>query len=384
MIQSLYERATFAVRELGRALVPYLRRAVRLAALPWLFFTQIDRRECPLPAWRIAADLSYIFFVLKYFPDNYAACRLWEVPRESWVWYYGSSYNPYPRAQLRRAVQRPQYTALFEDKEVADLLCRGVGLPQPRLLGVLDPDADYRAELPAMVARAGLAAAIVKPVGGAAGRGIVVFESVDGRPRLRGAGVAGDLASFALGSRAVVQEILKPDPALADLAVGALSTVRVVTYLTRDRRLLILGATMRFGVRGSIIDNWSAGGIAVGVDAQTGRLAETGFDKRGRRHVAHPDTGATFAGREVPRWREVLALAERAQRAFGFYRLLGMDVGITDAGPCLIEINAEPDLVFQEQTSGPLLARPGVLAAFADDGLLINARQRRQAALLQG
>jgi hypothetical protein len=383
MIQLLYERSTAAVKEGARALVPYLRRAVRMAALPWLFFTQIDRRECPLPGWRIASDLAYIFFVLKYFPDNYAACRLWEVPRESWVWYYGSSYNPYPRARLRRAVQRPEYTTLFEDKEVADLLCRGVGIPQPRLLGVLDPESDYRAELPAMVARAGLAAAIVKPVCGAAGRGIVVFESVDGLPRLRGAGVEGDLASFELGSRAVVQEILRPDPSLADLTVGALSTVRVVTYLTRDRRLLILGATMRFGVHGSIIDNWSAGGIAVGVDTWTGRLAEAGFDKHGRRHSTHPDTGAIFSSREVPDWCEVLALAERAQRAFGFYRLLGMDVGITDAGPCLIEINAQPDLVFQEQTSGPLLARPGVLAAFADDELLINDQQRSQAARLQ-
>ncbi len=379
MVQTLYERFTVAVRDLGIALVPYLRRAVRMAALPWLFATQVDRDECPLPAWRIAADLLHIFFVLKYYPDNYSACRLWEMPRKDWVNYYGSSYNPYPRARLRRAVQRPEYMILFEDKEVADMLCRSAGLPQPQLLGVLDPDTDYRMELPAMVEGAGLTTAIIKPVAGAAGRGIVVFESVAGNHRVRGIGNEGDLAAFRLESRAVVQEVLRQDPALADLAVGALSTVRVVTYLTRDARVLILGTTMRFGVRGSIIDNWSAGGIAVGVDAETGRLVQAGFDKKGRRHHTHPDTGVAFAGREIPRWREVLALAERAQRAFGFYRLLGMDVGITDAGLCLIEINAQPDLVFQEQTSGPILARPGVLAAFAADDLLINSSQRKLA-----
>jgi glutathione synthase/RimK-type ligase-like ATP-grasp enzyme len=361
-------------------LVPYLRCLGRLAALPWYFATQVNRVECPLPAWRIVSDLLYIFFVLRYYPDNYAACRLWEVPRPSWAWYYGSSYNPFQRARLRREVQRSIYMILFEDKEVSALLCRGADLPQPRLLGILDPATDYRTELQSMVEVAGLARAIIKPVAGSAGRGIVVFEFEGGTQRLRGGHVETDLGEFRLESRAVVQELLVQDPALADLAAEALSTVRVVTFLTRDGRLLVLGATMRFGVQGSFIDNWSAGGVAVGVDVDAGRLAAAGYDKRGRRYFRHPDTEVPFSGREVPRWREVLALAERTQRAFGYYRLLGMDVGITDSGPCLIEINAQPDLVFQEQTSGPILARPGVFAAFAAESLLISPLQRKLAA----
>lgn len=376
MVEGIYERIVYVLRGTDRALKPHLRRLLRLAALPWYYATGIDWRECDVSRLQAASDLFYIFFVLRYYPDNYAACRLWEQPRRDWVRYYGSSYNPYPRHRLQREVQRPEFEILFEDKQVASLLCAGAGLPQPRVFGVVDPGPGLTARVGALLDAAAADAAMLKPVHGSAGQGVVRIER-------RGAGLVvrdgrGEtpLDDYRLQERALLQEVVCSAPEILQLAPGALSTIRVITLLTRAGTVLVLGASMRFGIGASVVDNWSAGGVAVGIDVESGRLHAVGFDKRGRRHLRHPDTGLAFGDTPIPHWSEVLDLARRTQSAFGFFRLFGVDVAVGAGGPCLIEINALPDIVFQEQTSGPIFDRAGVLEAFADYDLLINTKQQ--------
>ena len=100
------------------------------------------------------------------------------------------------------------------------------------------------------------------------------------------------------------------------------------------------------------------------------------YDKRGRRFEAHPTTGVRFEGFQVPYWREVIALSDMVQRAVPAYKMVGLDVALTPEGPRVIEVNANPDLVFQEQTAGPLLRDRLVLEEFARYDLLTNRYQR--------
>ena len=65
------------------------------------------------------------------------------------------------------------------------------------------------------------------------------------------------------------------------------------------------------------------------------------------------------------------------QGCFPFYRLLGLDVAITNGGPVIIEINAFPDFVFMEQGSGPFLRDPLIFEEFAKYGLLYNRLQKK-------
>jgi hypothetical protein len=51
-------------------------------------------------------------------------------------------------------------------------------------------------------------------------------------------------------------------------------------------------------------------------------------------------TGAAIEGFVIPDWAAALAVVTRACRRVPFSRLLGWDVGITAAGPVIVEVNA--------------------------------------------
>jgi hypothetical protein len=315
---------------------------------------------------------------LKCYPDNYSPCRLDEKPREAWSYYYGSTYNPYPRRRLRKEVQRYDYQVIFNDKSVSELVSRGVGLRLPRYFGEIDPSEQYAGKISALfAANAGLNKIIIKPVLGHAGRGIEVAYRGGSQILVKtGAGVVA-LQDYRLQGTAVVQEYIQQHPSIAEISSSSVNTIRLVTLRTKAGEVILVSAAMRFGVGDAHVDNWSAGGIAVGVDHHTGRLMEVAFDKHGNRFRNHPDTNYAFLGFQVPYWEETVEIAKKLQAAANFYKLIGVDVAITPDGPMLIEKNANPDIVFQEQTAGPLLRDPRVLQAFFEYGLLYNDAQLR-------
>ena len=80
----------------------------------------------------------------------------------------------------------------------------------------------------------------------------------------------------------------------------------------------------------------------------------------------------------VPEWERICTAAAAIQKAFPFYRMLGLDIAIDQNGePVLIEINGSPDLAGQEQMSGALLRSKPVLRAFGEYCLLVNRHQRK-------
>jgi hypothetical protein len=180
-----------------------------------------------------------------------------------------------------------------------------------------------------------------------------------------------------LQGRAIVQEYIQQHPKIAEVSSSSVNTIRLVTLWTRSAEVILVSAAMRFGVGSAHVDNWSSGGIAVGVDHHSGRLMEIAFDKHGNRFLNHPDTRQVFQGFQIPYWQEAVEIATKLQTAVNCYKLIGVDVAIAPDGPILIEMNANPDIVFQEQTAGPLLRDRRVLQEFSEYGLLYNDAQRR-------
>jgi Sugar-transfer associated ATP-grasp len=355
-----------------------VRSALRFLALPYCFFFLVNWKECARSAIGVVSDFLYIFFRLKCYPDNYSACRLDEKPRETWSYYYGSTYNPHPRKRLRKDVQRYDYQVIFNDKSVSELVCRGVGLRLPRYFGELEPTEQYARKISTIfMSNEGMNKIILKPVMGHAGRGIdVAYRSGSEIVVKTGASVI-PLNDYRLQSTVIVQEYIQQHSRLAAISSSSVNTIRLVTLWTKAGETILISAAMRFGVGNAHVDNWSSGGIAVGVDHHTGRLMEVAFDKHGNRFHVHPDSKHAFLGFQLPFWEETVAIATKLQEAANFYRLIGVDVAITDDGPMLIEMNANPDIVFQEQTAGPLLRDPRVLREFAEYGLLYNDAQLR-------
>jgi hypothetical protein len=136
--------------------------------------------------------------------------------------------------------------------------------------------------------------------------------------------------------------------------------------------LIVVGAAIRFGVQGCMIDNVSQGGVAVGIDVESGRLIREGYDFANKIHLSHPDNNIVFEGFQIPQWDSVVALAEKLQRSFPYFRLLGHDIAVTVDGPVCIEMNAAYDNVGLEMNYGPILRNDRLREEFNREGLLIN------------
>jgi hypothetical protein len=157
----------------------------------------------------------------------------------------------------------------------------------------------------------------------------------------------------------ILQPAVTNHPDLADLTVGALATVRILTCRDERGGYEATNASFRTSINPkSPVDNLHAGGITASVDLATGRLGQASDLGQGPRfqwYDTHPLTHGQISGRVLPFWPEAVALAERAHAAFGEWVVIGWDVAILADGPCLIEGNKGADLdIIQRSLRAPI------------------------------
>jgi hypothetical protein len=325
----------------------------------------------------LASDLLSWFFSYKTFPSHYGLSRLWEVDRKEWKYYYGSNYLPHQFARLKKTVQPLEYRILFNDKYIMALLCEALDIPIPRTHGTLDPAQDYRSGIASWLASSPAGRLIIKPLYGERGRDIVLAEPAEKGITIRTPRGSMPLGEFTLREKAIVQDVLSQDRRTAAFSTASVNTLRVVTMMTLQDEAIMVNASFRSGVGSAFVDNFSAGGVSVGVDCSKGTMKEFGYDKKSNRYSAHPTSGIVFKRHPVPEWNRVCTMAASIQRAFSFYRLIGLDIAIdVNGNPVLIEANGAPDLPSLEQKAGPLLKDDRVLRAFGEYDLLVNRHQR--------
>lgn len=178
------------------------------------------------------------------------------------------------------------------------------------------------------------------------------------------------LAEFAELSRPrglLVQEQLRNHPALARLAPGALSTVRVLTLRGLDGRVRVITAVAKLPGGDAPTDHMGRGGVAAPVDLATGRLGQA--VGKGKPFLApvdvHPRTGAAIAGFQLPLWEEAKALAVRAHEALDRLVCVGWDVAILEDGPVIIEGNDNPGHTSSQSPTGVPLGETEVVPTLA-------------------
>jgi hypothetical protein len=107
----------------------------------------------------------------------------------------------------------------------------------------------------------------------------------------------------------------------------------------------------------SVVDNFHQGGLATEVDLATGAIgiaSDIGIRPDVGWRDTHPVSGARFAGRSLPHWREVVALAVQAHEAFPERIMVGWDVAMLADGVMIVEGNGKPDLdIHQRAGRGP-------------------------------
>jgi len=167
----------------------------------------------------------------------------------------------------------------------------------------------------------------------------------------------------------LVQPAFSNHAAFLDLSVGALCTVRLLTCENENGGHEATNASFRMAMNPkSAVDNFHAGGIAASVDLATGALgpaSDLGYGPSFVWHDRHPLTGVPIAGRVLPYWDEVIALAIRAHDAFSEWMVIGWDIAILDDGPRLIEGNKGADVdIIQRTARAPMGdGRFGILLA---------------------
>ncbi|MFA5295603.1 MAG: sugar-transfer associated ATP-grasp domain-containing protein [Methanoregulaceae archaeon] len=327
---------------------------------------------------KTACDLLTLFFSYKTFPNHYELCRLWEVHKSQWKYYYGDGWLTYQNLKLRKSVEPREYAVLFDDKAVCDLLCKGIDIPNlPYIYGLIRPDQDYKERIRSWFQDSATSALFIKPVRGHAGRGIVVVKKINGDIMIQSQSGRIPLEEFELSAPAIVQELIQQDRRMAAFSSSSVNTIRVLTMYTKDDSVIILAASMLCGVGDSIVSNWSRGGIGLGVDPETGRLMKYAYDKKAIRYSEHPTSKIRFEGYQVPQWDRIIELAITIQKAFPCYRMLGTDFAVRENGePVVIEVNNDPDIFGQEQSCGPLLQIEQNIKAFGEYDLLINRHQK--------
>jgi hypothetical protein len=154
------------------------------------------------------------------------------------------------------------------------------------------------------------------------------------------------LAGRSAGQALIVQPCLSNHPDLADLALNAVVTCRIVTMTDEDGRPEPVIATFRMPARrDAVVDNMHRGGIAAAVALDSGALgAASDYAVAGPsvRHSRHPVTGALIEGRKLPLWEQVREIVCLAHDSVQPRLLVGWDVSIGPDGPVLLEGNERP------------------------------------------
>jgi hypothetical protein len=137
----------------------------------------------------------------------------------------------------------------------------------------------------------------------------------------------------------MVQGCLANDEETIRFSSGALCTFRVITSLFPGEKAGVLFAGLKMPVGDMDVDNLGAGGLASGIDPETGVLSPAGSKFRANLFDRHPDTDAKIAGRQLACWQKIADLGKRAQECFHWPWSVGWDIAMTARGPVLIEGN---------------------------------------------
>lgn len=150
---------------------------------------------------------------------------------------------------------------------------------------------------------------------------------------------------IALLEEYIVTEYIEQAEYAKNLYPDTPNTLRVLTmYDGENDEAFLAGQMHRIGTAQSgTLDNFSQGGLSVGIDTETGELSQAvQFPYSGERtwHDRHPDTGAQIAGTTVPGWECIAEQLLEIATEISHVPYLGWDLIVTGPGEfAIIEAN---------------------------------------------
>ena len=182
--------------------------------------------------------------------------------------------------------------------------------------------------------------AIIKPIDDWEGNGVELLEFV-------GKDVS-ELFNDFKSKKVLIEEVVKQHPLMV-FNNKSVNTIRVYSiYDDAEKKAYIIKTTLRAGVGASVVDNSHSGGCSYEIDIESGRIVSRGWSHTVTEQIFHPGSDICMLGREIPLWKEAMAMVKRAAEMIPSVKYIGWDVAISENGPLFIEGNHDPDLDIME------------------------------------
>ena len=303
-------------------------------------------------------DYLYIFIKLKYLPINYHLYGFDQKKREEFKKYMGCTSNDkYYAKKIYPLFGRD--TILIDDKLIFNIICNFHKLPVAKCYGVYPNE--YEKSIKDIMLENNLVKIVVKPQCGAYGSGIH-FLTIDD--------LCSSLESTYKGEY-LLEEVIKQHSHLDEINPYSINSIRIISIILPDGNVKLLAGMLRTSSSEFPVDNFSRGGIVVGLDIKSGKLKKEGFFNHsalekttannlrnpGSVIYKHPVTGIEFHNFKLPFWEELIAITIKAHKTFKRIKSIGWDIAIGQDGPVLIEGNRLWGTAGIQATNGGLLTK---------------------------
>lgn len=352
--------------------------------------TQLHREEGSKSRIRQLWEILLLAIRHRFSPVEYEAYGFFHKKKDrACMRTYLSNYEV--SIKVRRPLYDKTFLIILNNKLIFNRFFSSFGLPLPKLYGFLDPQSGFRPdgtplrtrqEFSAWLSETDEKQMFVRPVGGLKGSSILAIKDInDGQLICEGGPgrewTAGGLYDYLLADTSpqyfpgfLFEELVKQHPQLTKLNSSSVNTCRILTIKRKDAGIEMPMAYFRIGRKGSVVDNFSQGGVAAGVNMETGLLKRGTLNPRKGLTWAssHPDSGTAIEGFQIPYWEETKKLAAMAAAVIPGIRTVGWDVAITAGGPLLIEGNSSWNPITMQQANEGLLT-PTIREIFGQYGL---------------
>jgi len=154
----------------------------------------------------------------------------------------------------------------------------------------------------------------------------------------------------------ILEVNIEQHPLLKSFHPNSLNTIRVITVLDSNGKVVILGTILRIGVENNVIDNFDAGGVSAVVNLESGVVEGPLLYKDPRKKIkktsVHPTTNVKILGTVLPFWKELIDLVQELALVVPEVRTVGWDIAITEKGPLLLEGNNNWDKTHWQKSYG--------------------------------
>ena len=137
----------------------------------------------------------------------------------------------------------------------------------------------------------------------------------------------------------IVEELIQQHESISLFNRSSINTVRFPSF-RHGNDVRAAYPCMRFGRKGSVVDNAGQGGVFVSVDIETGVIISNGYDELGHIYECHPDSNVKFKGFIIPHWQELVAESREAHLKLPEeHTYVAFDYALSNKGWAIVEGN---------------------------------------------